>query len=132
MRVVKIKPYKPWYVTNKNKFVRMATYGDVDRMGNLYMLDVYESTDKDGDLVQDIVRVNHVCNLSEDGAKPATAILTMAMHGCAHAWPRAIESGNIRLVADYLQRKIDAGFKGMVLPMARDNILKALENHNAQ
>lgn len=109
MRATAPKPHIPWYKQTKNKFLCERVYFDIDRMGNVFCLDVHESLNKDGDVVKDIIRVQRCCNI-RDRSSAASGAMWMLIHENFHrCWPRALESGDIRHCADVPKEQIDSG-----------------------
>ena len=104
MRMTKAKPYKPWYKTGKNTFLTTSVVIDIDRMGNMFQLNLYHSQKPDGEKVEDIIRVEHLGNLF-DGADHAIGAVGIAF--TMDTWyHRAFTSGDIECVKAWLDRNL--------------------------
>lgn len=60
-----MKPYVPWYLASKNKFVEQQDMFD-EVAGNCYLITVYRSLNKKGEPVEDIIRVRHLGPLTTE------------------------------------------------------------------
>uniref|UniRef100_A0AB39CCP6 Uncharacterized protein n=1 Tax=Pseudomonas phage RVTF4 TaxID=3236931 RepID=A0AB39CCP6_9VIRU len=107
MRVTKPKRFLPWYKLSKNQPIGTKVFGDIDRKGNAYQLTVHESLNKDGELVQDVIRVEHFGNLWDEDKRAIALMVLVSAHDIW--WPRCIESGDIRQCMIYLEHRMAIG-----------------------
>lgn len=57
MRIIKIVPFTPYYMTNGNKLVRKYEQPFTDKNGNSATLTIAEYTNKKGELLEAVVQV---------------------------------------------------------------------------
>lgn len=131
MRIVKPNTFRPWYKQTKNKFLREKSYFDIDRSGNMFMLDVHESENKDGEVVRDIMRVVQYAHIDDGGVQASGGVWMLIHENFACAWPRCLESGDIRQCAVWLQKQIDAGKNGFLLQQYLNQVNEYLEKNHA-
>lgn len=81
--------FKPWYITSGNKHVRTYLAFDIDRAGMCYRVTVYESLNKRGETVSDVIKVVHL------GPVTAAKLVQYGGGECFHK--RFLESEDCRL-----------------------------------
>lgn len=129
MRVTKPKTFLPWYKQSKNQFVTESVWFDCDRQGNLFHLDVYESLNKDGELVRDIMRVRRLGHVDDRNGVALAAIFTAEF---ADAWwPRCLESKDFLLVIDSLGNRLEPAPRTPIVRQYHEKTINRWEQYNA-